>query len=209
MSTQTSAGMLFEVDLRLRPNGDSGMLVSPIEAFRDYQLQHAWVWEHQALTRARFCAGDPAVGEQFEAIRIEILRQPRDLATLRDEVLAMRKRMLDQHASGSEESFDIKHDRGGLIDVEFIVQYLVLGHAHRHPRLCGNLGNIALLGIAAELGLIPADLAEPVRSAYREFRRMQHVLRLNAGRRARVERASVSHRIEAVRALWEAVFGVA
>jgi hypothetical protein len=140
MSTQTSAGMLFEVDLRLRPNGDSGMLVSPIEAFRDYQMQHAWVWEHQALTRARFCAGDPAVGEQFEAIRIEVLCQARDLATLRDEVLAMRQRMLDQHASGSEESFDIKHDRGGLIDVEFIVQYLILGHAHaaspalRQPR---------------------------------------------------------------------------
>jgi glutamate-ammonia-ligase adenylyltransferase len=209
MSTQTSAGMLFEVDLRLRPNGDSGMLVSPIEAFRDYQMQHAWVWEHQALTRARFCAGDPSVGEQFEAIRIEVLCRVRDLVTLRDEVLAMRKRMLDQHASGSEESFDIKHDRGGLIDVEFIVQYLILGHAHRYPRLCGNLGNIALLGIAAELGLIPANLAEPVRSTYREFRRMQHVLRLNAGRRARVERASVSRRIEAVRALWEAVFGVA
>jgi glutamate-ammonia-ligase adenylyltransferase len=104
MSTQTSAGMLFEVDLRLRPNGDSGMLVSPIEAFRDYQMQHAWVWEHQALTRARFCAGDPSVGEQFEAIRIEVLRRVRDLVTLRDEVLAMRQRMLDQHASGSEES---------------------------------------------------------------------------------------------------------
>ncbi|MBL8407879.1 MAG: bifunctional [glutamate--ammonia ligase]-adenylyl-L-tyrosine phosphorylase/[glutamate--ammonia-ligase] adenylyltransferase [Candidatus Accumulibacter sp.] len=206
MSTQTPAGMLFEVDLRLRPNGDSGMLVCPIEAFRDYQLQHAWPWEHQALTRARFCAGDPAVGAQFEAIRIEILRQPRDLATLRDEVLGMRKRMLDQHASRSEEDFDIKHDRGGLIDVEFVVQYLVLGHAHKHARLCGNLGNIALLGIAAELELIPVELAAPVQSAYREFRRMQHALRLNAKRRARVERSSVSRRIEAVRALWERVF---
>jgi glutamate-ammonia-ligase adenylyltransferase len=207
MSTQTSAGQLFEVDLRLRPNGDSGMLVCPVAAFRDYQLQQAWVWEHQALTRARFCAGDPAVGEQFEATRIEILRQPRDLATLRDEVLAMRQRMLDQHASKSDELFDIKHDRGGLIDVEFIVQYLVLGHAHRHARLCGNLGNIALLGIAAELGLIPADLADRVRSAYREFRRMQHTLRLNEGRRARVERASQSRRIAAVGMLWQAVFG--
>jgi glutamate-ammonia-ligase adenylyltransferase len=170
-------------------------------------LQQAWVWEHQALTRARFCAGDPAVGEQFEAIRIEILRQPRDLATLRDDVLAMRQRMLDQHASKSDEFFDIKHDRGGLIDVEFIVQYLVLGHAHRHARLCGNLGNIALLGMAAELGLIAADLADPVRSAYREFRRMQHTLRLNEGRRARVERASQSRRIAAVGRLWQAVFG--
>ena len=208
MSTQTSAGTLFEVDLRLRPNGDAGMLVCPILAFRDYQLQHAWVWEHQALTRARFCAGDPAVGEQFEAIRVEILRRPRDLNRLREEVLSMRKRMLDQHASRSEEDFDIKHDRGGLIDVEFIVQYLILGHAHAHPRLCGNLGNLALLGMAAELGLIPGDLAAGTRSAYRDFRRMQHALRLNAGRRARVERASVARRIDAVRALWQAVFGI-
>ena len=208
MSTQTSAGTLFEVDLRLRPNGDAGMLVCPIQAFRDYQLQHAWVWEHQALTRARFCAGDPAVGEQFEAIRVEILRRPRDLNRLREEVLSMRKRMLDQHASRSEEDFDIKHDRGGLIDVEFIVQYLILGHAHAHPRLCGNLGNLALLGMAAELGLIPGDLAAGTRSAYRDFRRMQHALRLNAGRRARVERASVARRIAAVRALWQAVFGI-
>ena len=206
MSTQTSAGTLFEVDLRLRPNGDAGMLVCPVDAFRDYQLQRAWVWEHQALTRARFCAGDPTVGARFEAIRVEILRQPRDLCTLRDEVLSMRQRMLEQHASRNEESFDIKHDRGGLIDVEFIVQYLILGHAHSHPRLCGNFGNIALLGIAADLGLIAAELAEPVRSAYRDFRHMQHVLRLNAGRRARVDRAVEKRRIDAVRALWRAVF---
>ena len=206
MSSQTAAGLLFEVDLRLRPNGESGMLVCPVDAFRDYQLHNAWVWEHQALTRARFCAGDRDLGEQFEAIRSEILRQPRDLAVLRSEVLAMRQRMLEQHASGSEELFDIKHDRGGLIDVEFIVQYLILGHAQRHARLCGNLGNIALLGIAAELGLIPAAAAEAVRNAYREYRRMQHVLRLNAGRRARVERATVGRRIEAVLALWQQVF---
>ncbi|MCM8611599.1 bifunctional [glutamate--ammonia ligase]-adenylyl-L-tyrosine phosphorylase/[glutamate--ammonia-ligase] adenylyltransferase [Accumulibacter sp.] len=206
MSSQTAAGSLFEVDLRLRPNGDSGMLVCPVDAFRDYQLQHAWVWEHQALTRARFCAGDRALGEKFEAIRTEILRQPRDLATLRREVLAMRQRMLEQHGSGSQESFDIKHDRGGLIDVEFIVQYLILGHAWCHARLCGNLGNIALLGIAADLGLIPGAAATAVRDAYREYRRMQHVLRLNAGRRARVERATVSCRIEAVLALWQQVF---
>ena len=206
MSSQTAAGTLFEVDLRLRPNGDSGMLVCPVDAFRDYQLHRAWVWEHQALTRARFCAGDQALGDHFEAIRIEVLRQSRDLPTLRQEVLAMRQRMLEQHASGSAEFFDIKHDRGGLIDVEFIVQYLILGHAQRHARLCGNLGNIALLGIAAELGLIPATAAAAVRDAYREYRRMQHVLRLNAGRRARVERATVGRRIEAVLALWQQVF---
>ena len=206
MSSQTSAGILFEIDTRLRPNGDSGLLVNSIESYWDYQLEKAWSWEHQALTRARFCAGDPALGAQFEAMRIEILRLPRDLGKLREDVLEMRKRMLDSHASHSEEKFDIKQDPGGLIDVEFIVQYLVLGFAHTHERLCGNLGNIALLGIASELGLIPQKLADPVRDTYREFRRMQHAFRLNGTSGARVDRAENSRRIEAVRALWASVF---
>ncbi len=206
MSSQTSAGILFETDLRLRPNGDAGMLVSTIEGFREYQLEKAWEWEHQALTRARFCAGDAELGAQFEAIRIEILRQPRDLAKLREDVLVMRKRMLDTHASNSEEVFDIKQDPGGLIDVEFIVQYLVLGHAHAHERLCGNLGNIALLGIAAELGLVPQALTDPVRSTYREYRRMQHAFRLDGVSGGRVERAAFTRQITAVKALWATVF---
>lgn len=147
-----------------------GILVNSIEAFREYLLEKAWVFEHQALTRARFCAGDPELGARFEALRIEILRQPRDLAKLREDVLTMRQRMLDAHASNSEEIFDIKHDPGGLIDVEFIIQYLVLGYAQSHERLCSNLGNIALLGIAADLGLVPKELADPVRDIYREYR---------------------------------------
>jgi glutamate-ammonia-ligase adenylyltransferase len=206
MSSQTSAGLLFETDLRLRPNGDAGMLVCPIEAFRDYQLNNAWVWEHQALTRARFCAGDPEVGAQFEAIRIRILRQPRDLAKLKQEVLAMRQKMLDSHASRSPEHFDLKQDPGGIIDVEFMVQYLVLGHASTYPKLCGNVGNIALIRIAAELGLIQESLAEPVRNAYREYRRMQHAIRLSDNAKGRIERAVVAGRIEAVRALWDVLF---
>ncbi|WP_263768972.1 bifunctional [glutamate--ammonia ligase]-adenylyl-L-tyrosine phosphorylase/[glutamate--ammonia-ligase] adenylyltransferase [Propionivibrio soli] len=207
MSSQTSAGILFETDFRLRPNGDSGMLVNSLEAFREYELQKAWAWEHQALTRARFCAGDVELGAQFEALRIEILRQPRDLTKLREDVLAMRQRMLDAHASNSEEIFDLKQDPGGLIDVEFIVQYLILGHAHAHPRLCGNLGNIALLGIAAELGLIPAELANPVRDVYRDFRRLQHAFRLDGISKSRIERAAHTREIEAVRRLWDFVFG--
>jgi len=206
MSSQTSAGMLFETDLRLRPNGDSGMLVSTLEGFREYQLEKAWSWEHQALTRARFCAGDAELGAQFEALRVEILRQPRDLAKLREDVLLMRKRMLDAHASNSADLFDLKQDPGGLIDVEFIVQYLVLGYAHQHERLCGNLGNIALLGIAAELGLIPQNLADPVRDTYREFRRQQHAFRLDGIGGARVERAAYEQRIGVVKALWSHVF---
>jgi len=206
LSSQTSAGMLFETDLRLRPNGESGLLAVSVDSFRDYQLKNAWVWEHQALTRARFCAGDPAVGARFEAIREEILCQTRDLAKLREEVVAMRQKMHDAHASKSDSEFDLKHDKGGIIDVEFIVQYLILGHAGEHRQLTGNLGNIALLRIAAELGLIPAPQAEAVGNAYREYRRLQHAKRLSAVPKARVERDSVEKHIAAVSGLWEKVF---
>ncbi|CAB1367789.1 bifunctional [glutamate--ammonia ligase]-adenylyl-L-tyrosine phosphorylase/[glutamate--ammonia-ligase] adenylyltransferase [Denitratisoma oestradiolicum] len=208
LSAQTPAGMLFETDLRLRPNGDSGLPVVSLDSFRQYQLENAWPWEHQALTRARFSAGDKAVGEKFEQIRIEILRQKRDPEKLREDVLAMRQRMYDAHATKGDEVehlFNLKQDPGGLIDVEFLVQYLVLGHAHVHPELCGNLGNIALLRIAAGLGLIPAERAETVRDAYREYRRLQHALRLN-NQKSRVERISVLPQIEAVCGLWRVVF---
>ncbi|MBI4990011.1 MAG: bifunctional [glutamate--ammonia ligase]-adenylyl-L-tyrosine phosphorylase/[glutamate--ammonia-ligase] adenylyltransferase [Rhodocyclales bacterium] len=206
ISSTTAAGILFQTDLRLRPNGESGLLVSSVEAFRQYQLESAWVWEHQALTRARFSAGDADIGRQFEAIRIEVLRKPRDLAELKREVSAMRQKMADAHANKSA-LFDIKHDRGGLIDVEFIVQALVLGHAHAHAELTGNLGNLALLKIAAGLGLIPAGLAERVREAYRSYRTLQHSLRLNDAQYARVERGALEKEIGSVRELWRTVFG--
>ena len=207
LSAQTSAGQLFETDLRLRPNGDSGLMVSSLESFRKYQRESAWIWEHQALTRARFAAGDVRIGREFEATRIEILCQPRDKDALRAEVLGMRQKMLDAHASKGlgTEVFDLKHDPGGLIDVEFIIQYLILAHAHEFAELTGNLGNIALLKIAANLGLIPLELAEQVRNAYREYRRRQHALRLN-GARPRVAPAEMADHISAVRGLWTFVF---
>ncbi len=206
ISSATAAGILFQTDLRLRPNGEAGLLVSSVEAFRKYQTESAWVWEHQALTRARFSAGDAAIGRAFEAIRIEVLRQPRDPGALRQEVLAMRQKMADAHANKSV-LFDIKHDRGGLIDVEFIVQYLVLGYSHAHAELTGNLGNLALLKIAADLGLVPAGLAERVREAYRRYRRLQHSLRLNDARYARAEHGALAQEIDSVLALWREVFG--
>ncbi|MBP8897226.1 MAG: bifunctional [glutamate--ammonia ligase]-adenylyl-L-tyrosine phosphorylase/[glutamate--ammonia-ligase] adenylyltransferase [Sulfuritalea sp.] len=209
LSAQTAAGQLFETDLRLRPNGDSGLVVSSMESFRKYQLESAWVWEHQALTRARFSAGDTAVGEAFEKIRCEVLCQQRDLAKLRADIVEMRQKMMDSHATRGdlrETVFDLKHDPGGLVDVEFIVQYLVLGHSHAHPELTGNKGNIALLKMAADAGLIPGDLAETVRNAYRDYRRMQHGLRLN-GTKARVAPEEVGDRVTAVRELWRVVFG--
>ncbi len=204
LSSQTAAGQLFETDLRLRPNGDSGLVVTSLESFRKYQLEAAWVWEHQALTRARFSAGDEAIGAAFHEIRIEILQKQRDLADLKREVLAMRQKMIDAHGSKSD-LFDLKQDPGGLIDVEFIIQALVLGHAHEHVELTANRGNIALLRTAAEKGLIPPDLAETVRDAYREYRRMQHALRLNSAK-SRVDPALVADKVAAVRALWTFVF---
>ena len=208
LSAQTSAGQLFETDLRLRPNGDSGLVVSSMAAFRQYQLESAWLWEHQALTRARFTAGDPAVGAAFERIRCEVLCQKRDLAKLREEIMAMRKKMLDAHATTMDERdtvFNLKHDAGGLIDVEFVVQYLVLGYSWQYRELTGNKGNIALLAMAAQRGLIPVDLADAVRDAYRDYRRMQHVARLN-DQTSRIAKADVAERVVVVRRLWKTVF---
>src|SRR5665647_1045732 len=171
LTSATPSGVLFDTDLRLRPNGAGGLMVSSVDAFREYQETDAWVWEHQALTRARYCAGDAAVGAAFEAERIAILRRKRDPEALRREVADMRTKMFDAHPNKSE-LFDLKHDRGGMIDIEFIVQYLVLARAHRYPQLTGNLGNIALLKMAGELGLIPLAAAMTVRDGYREYRRL-------------------------------------
>lgn len=206
LSSQTGAGTLFETDLRLRPNGDAGLLTVSLDAFRNYQLHSAWTWEHQALTRARACAGDRALGERFERLRCEILCQQRDLATLKQDILAMRDKMHAAHTRDDPQFFDLKHDRGGLIDAEFIVQYLVLGHAHQHPRLTGNLGNIALLRIAAELDLIPSAAAQAAGDAYRELRRQQHLTRLSANPKAPVERAQVQAASTAIRELWRMLF---
>jgi glutamate-ammonia-ligase adenylyltransferase len=208
LGTLTSAGMLYETDLRLRPDGASGLLVSSTAAFRDYQLNHAWTWEHQALTRARFVCGDAAIGETFEALRRELLCAPRDTDKLREEVLAMRERM---HAGHSNDSglFDLKHDSGGIVDVEFTVQYLLLTHAHAYPELSDNVGNITLLKRVAALGLLPEAIALPAADAYRELRRLQHQIKLSGAEHARVETDSVDGHPSAVRALWQAVFDTA
>ncbi|HEV8097831.1 MAG TPA: bifunctional [glutamate--ammonia ligase]-adenylyl-L-tyrosine phosphorylase/[glutamate--ammonia-ligase] adenylyltransferase, partial [Gaiellaceae bacterium] len=206
LTGRTAAGVLFDIDLRLRPQGESGLLVSSLDAFRRYQRESAWTWEHQALTRARFSAGHAGLDGAFEDERNAILRMERDPAKLRDDVLSMRKRLLEGHPNNSE-LFDLKHDRGGMIDIEFVVQYLVLGHASGHPELTKNAGNIALLRIAGELGLVPRESAAAVGDAYRDYRRRQHWLRLNGARYARVPAEQVASRIEATKALWASAFG--
>ncbi|MGZ8294806.1 MAG: bifunctional [glutamate--ammonia ligase]-adenylyl-L-tyrosine phosphorylase/[glutamate--ammonia-ligase] adenylyltransferase [Telluria sp.] len=207
MTAHTPAGILFDIDTALRPDGASGMLVQSVAAFERYQQNSAWVWEHQALTRARFCAGDAAIGARFEAIRDSVLRQDRagKADELKAEVLKMRKRM--REASPNRTAlFDLKHDAGGMIDVEFIVQYLVLRDSSSHPGLTLNTGNIALLRLCGELGLIDPVLAGEVGDAYRLMRKLQHQQRLQGRDNARVEQARIAPHADKVRALWGQVF---
>ncbi len=206
LSSLTSAGILYETDLALRPDGASGLLVSDVEVFKDYQEHKAWLWEHQALTRARFVAGDVAIGKRFDEIKNGVIRQKRDLKKLREEVLGMRDKMLAGHTNKTG-LFDLKHDRGGIIDVEFIVQYLVLAHAHQYPELTQNIGNIALLQLLAKLGLIDAELAKDTTSAYRQYRARQHAMGLQ-GQTARIDFKDVAKHAAHVEALWNSVFAL-
>lgn len=211
LTTATGAGQLYDVDLRLRPNGSSGLLVTSIDTFRRYQLREgdgsntAWVWEHQALSRARFACGDATVGAAFEAIRSQVLTQRRAALPLAQEIVAMRDRVLDGHPNRSA-LFDLKHDRGGMVDVEFIVQYLVLLHASSHPELLLNTGNIALLRELAHFGLMPDSEAEAVGNAYRRYRAIQHKMRLDGMDAARVPVDTVAAEKSAVQGLWERIF---
>ena len=206
METRTTAGRLFETDTRLRPDGASGLLVSSLAAFRDYQEHRAWLWEHQALTRARFCAGDARIGAEFEKVRKHILTLPREHAKLIDEVNAMRQKMHDGHPNKSS-LFDLKHDAGGMVDIEFCVQALVLEHARKFAPLIENKGNIALLLRAASAGLIAPHIAEGAANAYRTYRKHQHALRLNNQEYARLPKEQIGDEIAVVSALRKCVLG--
>jgi glutamate-ammonia-ligase adenylyltransferase len=206
LSTMTSSGRLYEVDLRLRPDGDAGLLAVSVEAFKAYQLNKAWPWEHQALTRARFAAGDTGVGDRFEVIRQEVLTIERESESFAEEVRQMRKKMTAGHPNTSQE-FDIKHDSGGMVDLEFVTQYLVLTQAHKYPTLLSNLGNIALLRLSADAGLITPELAAQCGDAYRNLRRAQHQCRLQGAEKARVPQEQLQIEREAIRTLWRSVLG--
>lgn len=206
MTSPTSAGTLFDIDIALRPDGASGLLVSSFNSFERYQEKSAWPWEHQALTRARFCCGDASIGERFEALRNRILRQRRDPEKLKAEIIKMRKRIFDAHPNRSS-LFDIKHDAGGMMDIEFIVQYLVLEYSFKYPELTGNLGNIALLKMSEKLGLFTQVSGETVAAIYRHFRRLQHEIRMQGANEAKIALGSVEGEAEEVKKLWKEIFG--
>lgn len=204
-STLTSSGRLYEIDMRLRPDGEAGMLAVSTDAFATYQFKDAWLWEHQAITRARFCAGDHKIGARFEQIRREVLLQKRDTEELQEGIIGMRRKMREGHRNKTR-LFDLKQDPGGLVDVEFITQYLILVHARTSPVLLDNLGNIALLRIAAEEDIIDMEDAIAVGNAYRQLRRMQHILGLQGFEHPRLEPAKMQAERESVIMLWNWIF---
>ena len=209
LTLRTAAGELFDIDTALRPNGNSGLLVTSIASYERYQdgrgSNTAWTWEHQALTRARFVAGAPSVGPRFEATRRAVLTAPRDADALREEVRSMREKVRAARPVPAGK-FDVKHSPGGMMDVEFAVQYLVLAHSHAHPPLQDNAGNIALLHRAEAANLLPAGVGTAAADAYRELRRAQHGARLDE-QPTQFNPDSLATPRNAVLALWRAVFG--
>ncbi len=180
LSAQTYAGRLYEVDLRLRPDGDSGLVAITLPALRRYQLESAWVWEHQALVRTRVVAGDALLKTSLEALRSEVLALPREQSALASAVCDMRDKMRAEHKASSNggDRFDLKRDPGGIVDIEFVVQYLVLAHANGYAELTVWSDVIRLLEALKQAGLITADKAEVLSQAYLDYRSATHSLGL-------------------------------
>ncbi|AWL12847.1 [Glutamate--ammonia-ligase] adenylyltransferase [Saliniradius amylolyticus] len=203
-TTKTASGDLYDIDLRLRPAGQSGLLVCHIGGFEEYQFNDAWTWEHQALTRSRFIFGDREVRDEFQRIRQAVLCCPRDWLTLREDVAGMREKMR-RHLTRQGEGFDLKQDPGGIADIEFLVQYWVLQESHHHPKLCDYSDNVRLLETLAQSGVIDSDTATMLTEAYLAYRNAGHHYTL-----ARLPSVDDQHRFDQqrqqVRRVWQQVF---
>lgn len=178
LTTHTRAGRIYETDMRLRPSGSAGPLVSHIDAFARYQHETAWTWEHQALIRSRAISGDPVLLERFQNIRKTVLLRQRDPDKLRHDVRDMRRRLLAEHAQPDPTLFDLKQGRGGIVDIEFLVQYLVLAYACQHPNLIRWTDNVRLLVTLIDSGLMDHATAYRLREAYLTYRAAVHRLSL-------------------------------
>ena len=214
LDSKTSEGDLFEIDTALRPNGNSGMLVTSATSFANYQENRgsntAWTWEHQAMTRARFVAGfelPPAnLRAKFDQVRLNVICAPRDIPALKQEIIAMREKVRAAHHVKAE-LFDVKHSPGGMVDAEFAVQYLVLAYSAAHAELRANVGNIALMQRAEAVGLLPQGVGEAAANAYRTLRHVQHVARLDEAT-TQVSATDLQAERDAMLILWNAVFAI-
>ena len=205
ITTRTPTGILYEVDMRLRPSGKSGPLVTNLSAFERYQNEHAWVWEHQALVRARPIAGPEALRTRFNELRREIICQQRDPQELAKEVVEMRDKMLDSREAHGAEVFDLKHDRGGIVDIEFMVQYWVLRWAQEHPELTEYTDNCRLLDALSKAGVVDREQAQTLIDAYRHYLSAEYRQKLmEAG--TLVDPAGLNQYPKKIEAVWRDTF---
>ena len=202
-----SFGQLYEVDMRLRPSGASGLLVTSLAAFEQYQAEDAWTWEHQALVRARAVAGDPGLCERVENLRRTLLCRPREQAALAQEVVQMRRRMRENaRVKPDDDEMDLKQGFGGIVDIEFMVQYAVLAWAHREPALADWSDNVRILDTLARSGLLPEARCRALNDAYLDLRSATHRLALQQ-QSPKVQAESVREHRQAVLDAWSALFG--
>jgi glutamate-ammonia-ligase adenylyltransferase len=210
LTVLTPAGVLYETDMRLRPSGASGLLVTGLESFAAYQRQQAWTWEHQALVRARMVAGDARLGTEFETVRREVLMLPRETEALRKDIAEMRERMRETLTDQQTGQFDLKQGRGGIADIEFMVQFGVLNWAHKIPTLTDYTDNIRLLESFTQQRMEPdflsADDAAFLADAYRRYRAEVHRLALQDQKAVVADDQFIAER-RRVTQLWQAVMG--
>ncbi|MCF7501647.1 bifunctional [glutamate--ammonia ligase]-adenylyl-L-tyrosine phosphorylase/[glutamate--ammonia-ligase] adenylyltransferase [Pseudoalteromonas sp. L1] len=203
-NTRTASGILYELDTRLRPEGASGLLAINLESFYHYQQTQAWTWEHQALVRSRMIYGQASLHSRFDEIRAIILCQARDDEKLKKDVIEMREKMRNHLAKGNSELFDLKQDHGGMTDIEFITQYLVLKYAPQYQELTTWPDNVRILEDAAKLGCIDSEMQHQLVAAYIEYRSRYHVMSLNQQGRC-APRTELKEHISLVQSAWQQV----
>lgn len=199
---KTGLGILYDVDMRLRPSGNAGLLVCHIEGFATYEYENAWTWEHQALGRARFITGCDDLYKRFNDVRLAVLSKPRELSELADEVVSMREKMRAHLAKGDAENIDLKQDTGGIADIEFIVQFMLLAHTSSFPSLAKWPDNVRILADLAKLSLITKAEADTLTNAYLEYRNHAHRLALQNRTLAAISPSLIALQKE-VKSIWQ------
>ena len=202
MTTLMPAGVLYEVDTRLRPNGASGMIVTDFESFKSYIENKAWNWEHQAFTRVRAVVGDSQSRQAFNDFKQAFLQQPRDVETVKKDVVEMRQKMSDSLDKSTTELFDLKQGSGGIVDIEFMVQYLVLAYAHKHPSLSQYSDNVRILEAIKQAGLLTSEQVDALIHAYKTYRSKYHRVALQ-NEKPIVDQGCYQVEREAVKAIWK------
>jgi len=202
LSTVMPSGRLYEVDTRLRPNGNSGMLVTDFASFTQYIENKAWNWEHQALVRARAVTGDSQGIAAYESFRKKFLQQERDISLVRTEVVDMRSKMQESLDKSSDTVFDLKQGSGGIVDIEFMMQFLVLSYANKYPDFTSYTDNVRILEEVAKTGLLSESEVESLTHAYKTYRSKYHRVAL-ASEKVLIDAGCYANERASVQAVWK------